>query len=261
MIWFGLVLLGVVVGLFGTMIGAGGGFILVPILLILYPHDRPEIITCISLAVVFFNAASGSIAYAKMGRIDYRGAIIFSLATMPGAILGALCTSAIPRRQFDAILGGLLLALAIALFVRPVQPPADAGLGSGEPVRRSRRQYTLGAILSIGVGFMSSLLGIGGGIIHVPAMVYLLGYPVHVATATSHLTLAAMALVGTIVHVVTGTFTSGIRRTIYLAIGVLVGAQLGAAFSNRVRGVWIMRGLAVALAVVAIRVLVQAWSG
>src|ERR1051325_4663719 len=95
-IW--LVLLGVAVGLVGTVIGAGGGFLLVPILLLIYPKEQPEIIACISLAVVFFNAASGSIAYARMKRIDYRGAIIFSLATMPGAILGAICTSAIPRR-------------------------------------------------------------------------------------------------------------------------------------------------------------------
>ena len=100
MLWIWLVILGVAVGLVGTLIGAGGGFILVPILLLIHPREQPEIIACISLAVVFFNAASGSIAYARMKRIDYRGAIIFSLATMPGAILGAICTSSIPRRLF-----------------------------------------------------------------------------------------------------------------------------------------------------------------
>lgn len=82
-----LLLLGLFVGAYGTLIGAGGGFVLVPILL-LYPDESPEIITSISPAVVFFNAASGSAAYARMGRIDYRAAAVFAAATVPGAVAG-----------------------------------------------------------------------------------------------------------------------------------------------------------------------------
>jgi len=67
-----LVLIGFAVGAFGTLIGAGGGFILTTILLLLYPHDSPQTLTAISLAAVFFNAASGSAAYARQRRIDYR---------------------------------------------------------------------------------------------------------------------------------------------------------------------------------------------
>ena len=79
---------GVFIGAFGTLIGAGGGFVLTPILLLVYPHDNPEIITSISLAVVFFNAFSGSAAYARMQRIDYRSGVLFALATIPGAAVG-----------------------------------------------------------------------------------------------------------------------------------------------------------------------------
>ena len=68
----GLVGLGLLVGAFGTLIGAGGGFVLVPVLLLLYPQDSPALVTGISLAVVFFNATSGSVAYARMGRVDFR---------------------------------------------------------------------------------------------------------------------------------------------------------------------------------------------
>ncbi len=93
-----------------------------------------------------------------------------------------------------------------------------------------------------------------------PALVHLLNFPVHIATATSQFILAIMALTGTAVHVVTGAFHHGIRRTIALAIGVLIGAQLGALLSNRVRGVWIIRGLAIALGLVGIRVLISALS-
>ncbi|TMA11893.1 MAG: sulfite exporter TauE/SafE family protein, partial [Deltaproteobacteria bacterium] len=87
-----LIPVGFVIGAYGTLIGAGGGFVLVPLLLLLYPEEKPEIITSISLAVVFFNALSGSMAYGRLKRIDYRSGIVFSVATIPGAILGALTT-------------------------------------------------------------------------------------------------------------------------------------------------------------------------
>src|SRR6266581_1722248 len=109
--------LGILIGAFGTLIGAGGGFILVPILLLLYPNEKAEFITSISLAVVFFNALSGSIAYSRMKRIDYKSGAIFALATIPGAILGALSTAYVPRRIFDLIFGVLMIIAALFLWL------------------------------------------------------------------------------------------------------------------------------------------------
>ena len=91
--YLGFIALGLVVGAYGTLIGAGGGFVLMPLLLLLYPHETPEKLTSISLAIVFLNALSGSGAYARMKRIDYKSGLIFAGATIPGAILGALNTS------------------------------------------------------------------------------------------------------------------------------------------------------------------------
>jgi uncharacterized protein len=114
----GLILLGFGTGGYGTLIGAGGGFVLVPVLLLLYPDDAPHLITSISLAVVFFNAASGSEAYARMGRIDHRSGLLFAAATIPGAVLGALTTSLLPRRLFDITFGVLLVAASAYLVWR-----------------------------------------------------------------------------------------------------------------------------------------------
>ena len=74
---------------------------------------------------------------------------------------------------------------------------------------------------SVVVGFLSSFLGIGGGVVHVPLLVAVLGFPTHVATATSHFVLAIMALVATITHVVSGTFHHlvGLRRAAALSVG------------------------------------------
>lgn len=267
-----LIPLAVALGGYGTLIGAGGGFVLMPILVLLYPDENRDVLASVSLAVVFFNAFSGSVAYARMKRIDYRSGMLFAAATVPGAVLGALVTSHLHRGLFDGILGGTLIAGSLFLFLRP--RPSDRGRTSephGHVVRTlvdgdgTEHRYTynpiLGVALSLVVGFASSLLGVGGGFIHVPILVYLLSFPVHVATATSHFVLAAMALAGTIVHILNGGFTHGVFRTIYLAVGVVVGAQFGAALSTRIHGRWIIRGLALALALVGLRILVEGLLG
>ena len=263
------VLLGAGVGTCGTLIGAGGGFILVPVLLLLDPHATPDLITSTSLAVVFFNALSGSWAYARMGRIDYKSGLLFAAATIPGAIIGALTTDVIPRRVFDGVFGVLLVAMAAYLLLhRPVKEKATAAAGASTVTRTvverngTAHVYTfnpkIGMGLSLGVGYLSSLLGIGGGIIHVPALVRFLNFPVHIATATSHFMLAIMALTGTLVHIANGSFShGGVSRTICISIGVIFGAQIGAALSRRIHGHWIIRVLAIALASVGIRILVK----
>lgn len=267
----GLGLLGIVVGALGTLIGAGGGFVLVPILLLLDPNEQPETIASISLAVVFFNALSGSISYGRMGRIDYRSGLLFAAATVPGAILGAMTTGLIPRRAFDAVFGILLIAAGAFLLRHPVEEHPEASAASGNTVRTltekngTRHTYRfdarIGVTVSLFVGYASSLLGIGGGIIHVPVLVHLLGFPVHVATATSHFVLAIMALAGTAVHVLSGTFTANsLNWTAVLAAGVLIGAPFGANLSSRLHGNLIIRGLAVALGFVGVRILLMAFA-
>jgi uncharacterized membrane protein YfcA len=249
-IW--LILFGFLVGVFGTMIGAGGGFILTPVLLLLYPHESTDTITSISLAVTFANAFSGSVAYARMKRICYRYGLVFSAAAAPGAVLGAMATYYVRRSIFDPVFGVVLLAVSSFIFFRP--PVEHEGDGNGS-VHLSRRNVLLGVAISVGVGLVSSFLGIGGGIVHVPALAGILGFPVHIATATSHFILAIVTAVGVLVHIATGTFHHGVVRTAFLAVGVLLGAQLGALISSKVGGRAIIRILAVALALVGLRLL------
>ena len=262
-----LVLIGFGVGVFGTVVGAGGGFILTPILLLLYPHDSAQTLTAISLTVVFFNAASGSVAYARQRRIDYRSGIIFALATVPGAIGGALLVGVVSRQTFDTIMGAVLAALAVWLIAGERWPLRVARGHLERRVLTDRAGATYeynvpiirGAIFSLGVGFLSSFLGIGGGVIHVPLLVRAFGFPTHIATATSHFVLAIMAGTGTITHLVVGSFHHhGLRRTIALAVGVVAGAQLGAHISLRLHGRVIHWLLTVALLALSARLLVGA---
>ncbi len=260
--------LGFIVGMFGTLIGAGGGFILVPVLLLLYPDKSPETITSISLAVVFFNALSGSFAYSRMKRIDYKSGLIFAIATIPGSVLGAYTTSLIPRTIFDAVFGVLLIAASVFLMLKPKNNKAGKGDTPKYYIIRSITDAgginhifsynpVSGIIISVLVGYVSSLLGIGGGIIHVPVLVHVLNFPVHIATATSHFVLAVMSLSGTVVHIISGVLSKGALQAVALSIGVLFGAQLGARLSTRLHGIWIIRSLAAALGLVGIRILIM----
>lgn len=261
-----LIALGASVGIFGTLVGAGGGFILTPILLLLYPRDSPATITAISLVVVFFNALSGSAAYARQRRIDYRSGLAFAGATIPGAIAGALLVSVASRDLFDVLMAVILAGLAAWLVVGSRRSDARAPARTGQPRTLTDRDGTTyryrvplgrGVAFSLVVGFVSSFLGIGGGVIHVPLLIGALGFPVHIATATSHFVLANMSAVGTMTHVVSGDFAggTGMRRSIALSIGVVGGAQLGALLSQRVHGVLIQRLLALALGAIAVRLL------
>jgi uncharacterized protein len=268
----GFVALGFGIGTLGTLIGAGGGFILLPVLALLFPLEPTGTLTATSLAVVAANATSGAIAYGRQRRIDYRSGIAFAIATLPGSVAGALLARSIPRGPFDTAFALVLLALALVLLrARAQGPAAPEGRTWGRvprtlvdaqgTVHRYHVELPLGIAISFVIGFASSLLGIGGGFIHVPALIAVLGFPVHIATATSHFVLAIMAAVGTLTHLVAGDLTDVWPRALYLAVGAVFGAQVGARLSTRVHGTVIVRLLAGALVIVALRLAAQGLLG
>jgi uncharacterized protein len=261
----GLAALGLAVGAFGTLVGAGGGFVLTPILLLLYPHDSPKTITAISLATVFCNAASGSAAYARQRRIDLRSGIVFGAATLPGSVAGALAVEHVGRRVFDAATAAVLVLGATWLLA--LRKTGTEHEREGSPRRLTDALGTVyaynvplarGAALSVGVGFISTFLGIGGGILHVPLLVGALGFPTHIATATSHFVLAIMSGSATVTHLLSGNLAvgHGLRRAGALSVGVVVGAQVGAHVSTRITGRAIELLLAAAMIGLAVRLVI-----
>lgn len=259
-----LVLVGIGTGVYGTLVGIGGGFVIVPLFLFLYPNMAPNIVTSISLAVVFFNAFSGTVAYARMGRIDYRIGVPYALATIPGAVLGARLTTLISRGMFDIIFGLFLVAASLALALRP---KARLRMFQGNKERvvvdRWGQAHTYSTSLWAGVGlsfltgFVASLLGLGGGIVHVPILITLLQFPVHIATATSHFVLAITAFSASVTHLFDGSYAETWGTVLLLALGVIFGAQVGARLSSRVKGGLIVRLLALALLVVGLRLVIE----
>jgi len=237
--------IGLVIGCYGTLIGAGGGFLLVPVLLL--AHGLPHSVAVgTSLAVVALNAFSGTVGYLFQRKIDYRSGLIFALATVPGAMGGAWLTGLTSGPVFMRLLGLLLLGISLYLFFR--QSRAMDG-GSG----RHKFHLPTGIGISMGVGVISSWFGIGGGILHVPAMTEILRFPVHVAVATSQFVLFWTALVGVGIHAMKANVD--LQLVAPLGVGAVLGAQLGARIAHRLKGAMVLRYLSLALLFVGIRLL------
>jgi len=176
--------------------------------------------------------------------------------------------SAIPRGAFEVLMGIALLAVGSYLLVRPsTRMPLLTGarfVAERTITDSSGRSYSyrfnlgLAVLLSVGVGFLSSILGIGGGIIHVPLLTTFFSFPEQIAAATSHFVLMFTAGAATGTHAVEGDYANSVGITIALAVGVLAGAPIGAAISSRIEGLWIVRLLAVALGIVGVRLLLVA---
>lgn len=254
-----LVGLGFVAGTWGTLIGAGGGFIMVPVLLFFARDLSAAQVTALSLLAVFANGVSGTVTYGRLGRIDYRSGVLFLVATLPGGILGALAVNYIARGPFQVIFGALLSLAATYVFLRPARPnkaPAPTGLQNANRRRivdsnRAVYQYTvklkLGLAINFGVGFLASMLGVGGGIFNVPSFVYLIGMPLQVATATSQFMLVGTSLVANVTNMLEGDLWGLWTKGLALAMGTVAGAQAGARLSQRISSRWISRALAAGL--------------
>ena len=269
-----LVLLGLSVGVFGAIVGAGGGFLLVPILLVAYPDRDPATVTAMSLTVVFANATSGAIAYAYQKRIDYRSGLWWALAAVPGALGGALLVGVISRRVFVLVFAVALASVATHLIVRRqfrgFREPISGRGAVSRRIRDRRGQnffYTFrlwqGLTIASVMGFFSGLLGAGGGVLQVPLMTVILRFPVHIATATSQFAYALIALEATTVHLVTGglRLNGDLAEAGLIAAGAVVGAQVGARLALRVRGATILRALSTILLLVAAWLVVDTFAG
>ncbi len=248
-----MVLLGIMVGTAGTLIGVGGGFILIPILLMLFPSADNLWISSVSMWVVSCNATSGSIAYLRKGKVHLRAACAFILASLPGSVLGIWIGDHVNRVLFEFVFSIAMIAYASLLLLRKWKPEPSGGLHANSPL--SKRQYVTGCLISLFVGFIASFFGIGGGVVHVPLLSQVLGFPVHLATGTSHFILAVTAWFTTAVHFWKGDISLRDPILWQLGGGAIVGAQLGARLSPYVASKTILRFLAVALMLVGLRIL------
>lgn len=242
-------LLGAVVGLIGSLLGIGGGFILMPVFMWILGIEH-QTAAGTSLFVVLLNALSGAYAYIRQKKAYFDAVVKFGLATVPGAVAGSYISHLLPKADFNLIFGIYLILMAGLMTFKKVKSGNMTALPDGFTYN-----WPLGVAASFGVGFLSSIFGIGGGLIHVPLMIFALGFPPHVATATSTCILVISAASGITSHFMLGHVVWEMGLSI--GLGAVVGAQLGAKLSLRTKPRLLVRLLAAMIFCVGIKYLLS----
>ncbi len=249
-----LIVIGFAIGTVGTLIGAGGGVFLVPILLFLYPEAPSTWVGGISMGMIALNATSGSVSYYFKKTIHLRAALVFIAASLPGSVLGVQLEHFVDRAVFEKIFGAAMILFAVALLLRNKK---KTGSTVTAETKLSRSFYLKGVLISFTVGFVASFLSIGGGVIHVPLLTQVLGFPVHLATGTSHLILGCTAWIATFTHLWHGDMSLKDPVLWQVGLSAAVGAQVGARLSAKISGTTILRILALALMAVGLRLVTK----
>lgn len=247
----GFLALGILVGLLGALLGIGGGMVIVPLLVFAWDYE-PQLAIGTSVLMVLMNAVSGTWGYIRQKKVCVDAALKFAVATVPGAFLGSYAAEYLQGRLFYLVFGAFFVLAAINMYRKASKNAAGKTAGEVPEVYN----WKLGVLCSVGVGFLASILGIGGGIVHVPFMVYVLNFPVHVAIATSTCILAVSSLAGLVSHAMLGhiVWTSGLA----ICAGAFVGAQGGVALAQRLQSGILMKLASVLVLITGIKFLLNA---
>lgn len=245
-------LLGIATGFLGALLGIGGGVVIVPFLVFIAGFAPPEAIGS-SMLVVLMNASSGTLGYLRQKLVCYGAAVKFGLATLPGAALGSYAAEFLQGRIFYLVFGFFFLFVAANMYYKA----GSTAIRGGADAVPADYNWQLGTICSVGVGFLAGVLGIGGGIVHVPFMIYILKFPVRIAIATSTCILAISALAGVITHAWLGHIAW--ITTLAIGAGASLGAQLGVLAAARLKSAWLMKLMALLVCATGCKFLWSSW--
>ena len=271
-----LILLGIVTGIIASVAGIGGGVLFVPIFNLLLGIDIKKSIGT-SLFTIFFLSLSSGTSYLRKRVVDVKTGLIFELASIPGALVGAYLTTILPAVYLKVIFSLVLIYSGIKMFRKKDRSQSpDWSIIYGEPhftnhftrfnVKRRiitkdgiTYEYTynllFGVLLSFFAGVASGMLGIGGGTIKVPAMNLVLGIPIHVAVATSSFMIIFTTLSGISAHIFLGNVLFEIA--VFTIIGAIIGAQIGPRIATKIKKEALRKIVGVILIIAALRMLIS----
>ncbi|MFC4387131.1 sulfite exporter TauE/SafE family protein [Gracilibacillus marinus] len=266
-------IIGLLSAMLGSIVGLGGGVILVPILLILHATTdmfhwaTANTIVGISLVIMVFTAMSSTITYAKQKRIDYRSGLFFILGSLPGGVLGSWLNQFVETDMFSLFLGIFMFLIFISFMF---QNKTNETQLSDLPLRKGfvRREIHIGnstymyhfsPYIAVGiafvVGMLSGFFGIGGGSLMVPAMILLFHFPPHIASATSMFMILSLSTVSSFTHIMLGHIE---WNYVWAFIpGAWFGGVLGAKVSQQLSSKGIEYLLRAVLLLIGLRLIYQ----
>ena len=268
-----IIVLGGIVGILSGMFGVGGGFLTTPLLIF---YGIPPTVAVASATTQITGASvTGVMAHARRGGVDLKMGAITVFGGMFGSLVGAAIFRALQASgQIDVVIGFLYVLLLgyIGVLMLKDSLTAIGVIKTAAPVERARhnkwvaslplrwRFYSSGLYISplaplalgFGAGMLTMLLGIGGGFILVPAMIYLLGMPARVVIGTSLAIILCISAGSTMTHALT-TRSVDIVLAGLLLIGGVVGAQYGAVLATRMKPDYLRLALAIVILLVGVR--------
>jgi uncharacterized membrane protein YfcA len=240
---------GAAAGLFGSLLGLGGGVLLVPLLTLGFGLPLREAVGVSLVAVIMTSGAAAGV-YLERHIANLRLGMSLELFTAIGALIGGTIAFALDVRLLEALFAALMVYVAITMLRRgvtdeaPPEPLADDAAPLEPPSRRGSmlerlsgegyrvRRLGLGVVGATFAGIVSALLGIGGGIVKVPLMNVGMGVPLRIATATSNLMIGITAAASAIIYLLHGGIDPYVAAP--TSIGVFVGATVGSRVGHRI---------------------------
>jgi uncharacterized membrane protein YfcA len=243
----GLVLLvgGAAAGVFGSLLGLGGGVLIVPLLTLGFGLPLREAVAVSLVSVIVTSSASAGV-YLEKHVANLRLGMVLELFSASGALVGGLVAFMLPANVLEGLFAALLVWVAISM-VRRKEPSKDAAptpeVADDVPASPAftdtlggagYRVHSLpfGMAGSVFAGLMSALLGIGAGIVKVPTMHLLMGVPLKIATATSNMMIGITAVSSAVIYLLRGQIDPFVAGP--TAVGVFAGAMIGTRIAPRV---------------------------
>lgn len=260
---------GAIVGLSLGLTGGGGAIFAVPLLVYGLGVPTREAIG-ISLAAVGATALAGFITRLRASQVEVRTGVIFAIAGMSGAPLGAWIAGYLPEPLLLLLFAGLMIIVAVRLWMQSTRKAAALEVSNCEPIgdastcqRDSAGALILNSrcavlLLIVGVvtGILTGLFGVGGGFVIVPALVLFSGMPIHRAVGTSLMVIALVSVSGIASHLIAGRPIDPGTTSLFVAGGV-GGLLAGQAIGRHLSGPVLQRVFVAAIVAVAVFVVTR----
>jgi len=217
-------LIGLLAGIFGGLVGLGGGIIMIPLMVGILKMGQHKAHGT-SLVALVFTGISGAITYAMKGSIDLIAALLIATTAIFTARAGAHYAHTLAEGKLKRSFGVFMIVVSLLLLMKPYLPQL------GQPVLG---WTTIAVFLATGIasGFLSGMMGVGGGSIMVPAMVLLAGFTQHTAQGSSLLAMVPASGVGAFTHWKLGNVNAKLIPGIIP--GILIGTFLGGSFAHMI---------------------------
>ncbi len=263
-----ILIIGLVVGALGSMLGIGGGVMLIPLLTALLGVPIKMAIGASIVSVIATSSAAGAV-YVGRGLTHTRLSMVMEIGTTLGALAGGITAVLISPSVLSFIFGLVLFYVVFSMQRLPKDEVAPVPTGlldtsytdpySGQLVTYGVHHLPIGMVASFIAGNISGLLGIGGGVVKVPIMTLLMGIPLRAAIGTSNFMIGITAATSAVIYYQHGYIDPSLA--IPTALGVLLGAQIGTRIGGRVRSQRLKQIFQVLLIIFALQMFYRAITG